>query len=113
MQVRTSHIGGRVHLWGATIENQPGTALRLSRTEISADMFCDSMTVAGKVRVAGARIGGRLHLGQVRLVNPDGVALDAAGLQAAEVVLLPATPNQGIVRLGHARIGLLRDDPAC
>ena len=112
VRARTAHIGGRVQLQETVIDNGTGTALRLSRTDISADVFCDRMTVAGTVKMAGTRIGGQLSLRQARVENPDGVALDARRLQAAEVLLAPGGLVQGTVCLSNARIGVLSDDPA-
>lgn len=113
VRVRTGRIGGRIQLWQAVIDNGTASALRLSRTDIAADVFCNGMRVTGKVRLAGARIGGQLSMRRVRLENPGGIALDAAGLQAAEVYLLPAQPVRGTVCLSNAQIGVLADDPAC
>ncbi len=111
VMVRTSRVGGRVLLQDIRIENPGGTGLRMSRTEVAADVFCGRMTVTGEVKLTGAQIGRHLDLKQVRLINSHGVALDARALQAAEVTLLPAEPIQGTVNLSHARIGILRDDP--
>lgn len=108
----TSHIGGRLHLADALIDNPGGVALRISRTEISADMFCDHLTVIGGMRLARTRIGGHADLRQVTLINPAGIALGAVALQAAEFSLLPAKPIDGTVNFSHAKFGVLRDDPA-
>lgn len=112
VSMRTSHIGGRLRLADARIHNSGGVALRVSRTEISADMFCDRMTLTGGMRLARTRIGGHADLRQVTLINPGGIALGAAALQAAEFSLLPAQPIDGTVNFSHAKFGVLRDDPA-
>jgi uncharacterized protein YjbI with pentapeptide repeats len=113
LTLRTSRVGQRVLLMGAHVENPGGVALRFSRAEIGADIFCDDMTVVGTVKLAGARIGARVSLERVRLSSPAGVAVDARAMQAAHVTLVPAEPIQGSVDLSHARIGVLTDDPAC
>jgi hypothetical protein len=112
--MRTGHIGGRLHLADATIENPGGTALRLSRTEIAADMICDRMAIKGLMRLARTRIGGHAKLEQVTLTDGagTGTALEAEALQAAEFSLLPAVPIDGTVVLSYARLGVLRDNPA-
>jgi hypothetical protein len=110
---RTSRVGQRVLLTGARIERPGATALRFTRAEVGADMFCRDMTVLGEMRLAGARIGGSLSFDQARLVNPAGVAMDARAMHAGQLVLHFAEPVQGTVDLSHARIGVLMDDPAC
>ena len=112
VSMRTGRIDGRLHLTDASIENPGGTALRLSRTEIAADMLCDRMAIKGRVKLARTRIGGHAKLEQVTLTGGGGIALDAEALQAAELSLLPATPIDGTVVLSHARLGVLRDNPA-
>jgi hypothetical protein len=109
---RTSRVGQRVLLTGARIERPGATALRFTRAEVGADMFCRDMTVLGEMRLAGARIGGSLSFDQARLVNPAGVAMDARAMHAGQLVLRFAEPVQGTVDLSHARIGVLMDDPA-
>ena len=84
---------GRLQLADASIDNPGGIALRVSRTEINADMFCDRMTLTGGMRLARTRIGGHADLRQVTLINPGGIALGAVALQAAEFSLLPASPS--------------------
>ncbi|HEY4854427.1 MAG TPA: hypothetical protein VII22_26880 [Streptosporangiaceae bacterium] len=110
---RTAHVGQRVLLTDAHVENPGGMALRFSRAEIAADLFCRRMAVIGMVRLYGARIGGAFELIQVHLVNPADVALDARYVEAGQLALIPDEPIQGTVDLSHARIGLLTDDPAC
>jgi hypothetical protein len=109
---RTSRVGQRVLLTGARVQRPGGTALRFTRAEVGADMFCRDMTVLGEMRLAGARIGGSLSFEQARLVNPADVAMDARAMQAGQLVLHFAEPVQGTVDLSHARIGVLMDDPA-
>jgi hypothetical protein len=111
VSMRTSRISGRLHLTNASIDNPGGNALRLSRTEITADMFCDHMAIQGHVKLSRTRIGGHARLEQVTLSNASGTALDAEALQAAEFSLLPAAPIDGTVVLSHAQVGILRDDP--
>src|ERR1035437_3544281 len=113
LSFRTSRVGQRVLLMGARAENPGGVALRFTRAEVAADMFCDDMTVIGKMRLTGARIGGTLNLERVHLINPADVAVNAQAMQAGQVTLLPAEPLQGTVDLSHARIGVLVDNPAC
>jgi hypothetical protein len=106
--IRTARISGRMTLRGARL-SAPDTALRLSRTEIGADLFCGDMTAEGRVKVTGARIGRQLALDRVRLTHPREVALDARSLTVAELTL--TGPVDGAVQLDHARVGVLRDDP--
>jgi len=112
VRLRTSRVGQRVLLMGARVENPGQIALRFSRAEIGADLFCADMTVIGIMKLAGARIGGTVDLKRARLVNPADVVLDARYLEAGQVALLPDDPIQGTVDFSHARIRLLTDDPA-
>jgi hypothetical protein len=111
LSLRTIRVGRRLLLMDSEMNQPDGIAFRLSRAQVTADVFCDGMTVTGCLRLAGATIGGVVTLKQVRLRNPAGVALDAKGIQAQELVLTPAAEIEGAVDLSHGRIGLLRDDP--
>lgn len=111
--LRTSRVGQRVFLMDSRLANPGGTALRLSRAQVAADVFCDRMTAQGQIRVAGATIGGELSFKEARLRNDTGTALDAAALQAGELSLRLAEPAEGLVDLRHARIRIFRDDPGC
>ena len=111
VSMRTAHVGTRLLLQRAHIENPGGTALRLSGVEVASDVFGDDLTVYGMIRAQGARIGG-INLAGARLFNPGSVALDAEAMQVTRgISLLPAEPIQGSVSLSHARTGVLRDDP--
>jgi hypothetical protein len=111
--LRTIRVGQRVLLQNAQLDNPGGTALRLSRAQVAADVFCDGMDCAGGIRLAGATIGGELSFKGTRIRNAGGIALDAPALEAGELSLLLAEPAQGLVDLHHARIKILRDDPGC
>jgi hypothetical protein len=113
MSLRTIQVGQRIRLQNAQLVNPGGIALRLSRAQVGADVFCDELTTDGGIRVAGATIGGELSFGQARIHNPVGPALEASRLHAAELSLRTAEPVQGLADLQHAQIGILRDDPAC
>jgi hypothetical protein len=106
--VRTARITGRISLVRAELSSSD-TALRLSRTEVGADLFANGMTVQGRVKLTGARIERHLALHGARLVNSHGAALDGRALRAGELSLHGAI--EGAVELQHARIGVLRDDP--
>jgi hypothetical protein len=106
--VRTARISGRISLIRAELSSSD-TALRLSRTEVGADVFCLGLTVEGRVKLTGVRIERHLSLYDVRLVNTHGTALDGRALRAGELTLHGVI--EGAVELQHARIGVLRDDP--
>lgn len=109
--LRTLQIGQRLLLLDSRLANPGGTALRLSRAKVGADVFCDRMTAAGEIRVAGAAIGGELSFKGARIRNGAGPALDAAALEAGELSLGLAEPPEGLVDLRHARVRIFRDDP--
>jgi hypothetical protein len=111
VRVRTARVGQRILLMGAQLASPGGIALRLSRSQVGADVFCDELTANGGIRVAGATIGGELSFRQARIQHPAGAALDAFGLHAAELSLRTAEPVRGLVDLDQAEIGVLRDDP--
>ncbi|MCO5967533.1 translocation/assembly module TamB domain-containing protein [Actinoallomurus soli] len=106
--IRTARISGRMTLADARL-SAPDIALRLSRTEIGADLFCHRMTIEGRVKLTGARIGRELILDRVRFTPPGDVALDARTITVGELTL--TGPVEGAVQLDHARVGVLRDDP--
>jgi len=112
VNLRSVRVGERLLLQRAELRNPSHTACRLSRAQVTSDMFCDGLTVAGRLRLAGAVIGGALTLTHVVLADPGGTALDAENLQAQELVLRPAAPVDGAADLRNAVIGVLRDDAA-
>ncbi len=111
VSLRAVQVGQRLLLTGSRLANPGGTALRLSRGKVAADVFCDRMTSAGRIRVAGAVIGGELSFKGARVRNGTGTALDAASLDAGELSLRLAEPAEGLVDLRHARVRIFRDDP--
>ena len=113
ISLRTIRVGQRVWLMNSRLNNPGGIALRLSRAQVAADVFCDGMTCAGGIRVVGATIGGELSLNDARIGNASGDALDARALNAGELSLRLAEPAEGLVDLHHATIKVVRDDPSC
>jgi hypothetical protein len=113
ISLRTIRVGQRVLLIDSQLSNPGGIALRLSRAQVAADVFCDGMTCAGEIRVAGATIGGELNFKGARIHNAGGDALDALALEVGELSLRLAEPPAGLVDLHHAHIKILRDDPRC
>ena len=111
VSLRTVRVGQRVLLAESQLGNPGEIALRLSRAQVGADVFCDKMTCAGRIRAAGATIGGEFSLKDVQITDADGIALDAAGLESGELSLLLAEPAEGLVDLRHSHIKILRDDP--
>jgi hypothetical protein len=112
MNLPTVQVGVRVVLTDSSFRSPTGTACRLSRAQIAADIYGDGMTAVGSLRLAGTSVGGALTLRRVTLVCPAGLALDAPALAASELILLPAAPIQGGVNLSHGVIGVLRDAPS-
>jgi hypothetical protein len=104
-------VGQRVLLQHAVLANPGQVALRLSRAQVAADVFCNGMTCSGRVRAAGATIGGRLSLDDARISDAVDAALDAPALNAGELSLRFAEAA-GLVDLRHARVRFLRDAPA-
>ncbi|MBO2445690.1 hypothetical protein J4573_01165 [Actinomadura barringtoniae] len=111
IMVRSCRVTNRIVLSGAQVHNPGGTAVRLSRTEVGADLHCDGLNATGTVKLNRTRVGGHVELVDVRLKAPGRYAIEAHGLQAGEVSLLPAELVQGTVLLSHAQIGVLRDLP--
>ena len=111
MNLRNVRVGVRLVLVNSSFNSPTGTACRLSRAQVAADIFCDGLTAIGSLRLAGASVGGEVTLKQVQLSCPSGIALDAPALAASQLILLPAAPVEGTVNLSHAVIGVLRDGP--
>jgi hypothetical protein len=112
VRLRTIRVGHRILLMAARLSNPGGTALRLSRAQVGADVFCGGLTVTGGVRAPGAAISGELDLDGARIRNGQGTALQARSLQANLLSLRFAEPPEGLVDLDHARVRIIRDDPA-
>jgi len=110
--LRTIRVGQRVLLTGSDLVNPLGTACRLSRSNIAADLFCDDMSAAGRIRLAGAAVGGSVYFKNAQIRSPGGLALDAAGLHARELSLRTAEPVEGVVDLSHAQLEIIKDDHA-
>jgi hypothetical protein len=112
VNLRSIRVGERLLLQQAELRNPSQTACRLSRAQVTSDVFCDQMAANGRLRLAGAVVGGAITLQDATLANAAGKALDAASLQAQELILKPAVLIDGEVDLRNATIGMLRDDPA-
>ena len=112
LDLRSITVGERLRLQRARLRNPARTACRLSRAQVTSDMFCDEMTADGGLRLGGAVIGGALTLLGVTLAHAPGQAVDAANLRVRELILKPDGPVDGEVDLRHASVGMLRDDPA-
>lgn len=111
VSLRTSRIGGRLWLIRSELGNPGQVALRLSRSEVGADVFCGDSTIAGTVKLTGARIGSYARFNGVRLSAPGEVAFDAKLLKAATLELTPAEPIDGLVDLRQAKVDQFIDDP--
>ncbi|GAA2580981.1 hypothetical protein SMC26_21105 [Actinomadura fulvescens] len=111
VRIRACRIDNRIMVAGARLRNPGGVALRLSRTEVGADVICIGLTLEGGLRLRRTRIGGHLVLTEIRLSPSGPKAIDAHALQAGELTLRPGEPVQGRLVLSHAQIGVLRDDP--
>lgn len=112
VRMRTIRVGQRILLMAARLANPGETALRLSRAQVGADVFCEGLTVTGGVRAPGAAIGGELDFDGARIRNGQGKALQARSLEANVLTLRFAEPPEGLVELNHARVRIIRDDPA-
>jgi hypothetical protein len=112
VRLRTIRVGQRILLMTARLANPGGTALRLSRAQVGADVFYEGMTATGGVRASGATISGELNFDGARIRNGQGAALEAPSLQANVLTLRLAEPPDGLVLLNHARARIIIDDPA-
>jgi hypothetical protein len=74
-----------VLLVDSQLDNPGEIALRLSRAQVAADVFCDGMSALGGIKVAGATIGGGLSFTGARIRNDAGIALDVSALNAGEL----------------------------
>jgi hypothetical protein len=112
VRLRTIRVGQRILLMAARLANPGDTALRLSRAQVGADVFCEGLTVTGEIRAPGATVGGELDFDGARIRNRPGTALQARSLEANVLSLRFAEPPEGLVELNHARVRIVRDDPA-
>jgi len=112
VNLRSIRLGERLLLVDAELRHTRGTACRLSRAQVTSDIFCDRLSVDGQLRLAGATVGGAITLKEARLASQTGPAIAAENLRAQELHFRPAAPVCGLVDLSDATIGMLRDDPA-
>jgi hypothetical protein len=112
VNLRSIRVGERLLLGGAELRDPFGMACRLSRAQVTADLFCDHMTVDGELKLTGATIGATVALHRSVLSHPAGLAISAGGLRAQEFLLEPDVRVEGGVDFRHATIGVLHDNPA-
>jgi hypothetical protein len=113
INLRSIQVGARIMLVEAELRDRAPhhAACRLSRAQVTADVFCHLMTAEGRLRLFGSVVGGTINLTGATLSNPAGKAVEAENVRAQELVLQASTVDGG-VDLSHAAIGVLRDDPA-
>jgi hypothetical protein len=111
VRIRSAKIVSRILLTGARLVNPGGIALRLSLTEIGADVFLFDAIVDGTLSVRESIVGRRLNLERATLSEPGGIALDGRGLRAGQLIMAPDFTLKGSVELGHARLGRILDSP--
>lgn len=111
VNLRSIRVGERLLLDGAELRDPFGMALRLSRAQVTSDLFCGQMTAAGQVKLTGATIGAKVGFKGALVTHSAGTAIDAGGLRAQEFHLEPAARFEGGVDLRHATLGVLYDDP--
>jgi hypothetical protein len=112
VNLRSIRVGERLLLSGAELHDPFGMACRLSRAQITADLFCGHMTADGQVKLTGATVGAKVGLHRSTFTHPAGSAISAEGLRAQELLLEPDVRVEGGADLRHATIGVLHDDPA-
>ena len=112
VNLRSIRVGERLLLGGAELRDPFGMACRLSRAQVTADLYCSHMTVDGEVKLAGATVGAKVSLHRSVFTHPAGLAIDAEGLRAQEFLLEADVRVEGGVDFRHATIGVLHDDPA-
>lgn len=110
MNLRIIHVGERLLLIGANLSDPRGTACRLTRASVSADLRCSEMRAEGRVKLFGAAVGGTVSFDEARLSNAAGNALEAEHLQAQRLNLMIAAVDGGM-DLSHAAVGVLADSP--
>lgn len=112
VNLQSTRVGERLLLMDAEMRTPSGTgtACRLTRAQVTADLFCDRMIVEGELRLAGTAVGGVIALEGARLLNAAGNALYARSLQALSLRLRPAAIKGG-VDLRYAAVSTLHDDP--
>ena len=112
INLRSIRVGERLLLGGAELRDPFGMACRLSRAQITADLFCSHMAVDGEVKLTGANVGAKVGLHRSVFTHPAGLAIDAGGLRAQEFLLEPDVRVEGGLDFRHATIEVLHDDPA-
>jgi hypothetical protein len=111
VNLRSVRVGERLVLDEAELRDPFGVACRLSRAQVTADLF-GVLTADGQVKLTGATVGAKASFRGSSITCDWGAAIQAEGLQARELIVGPDVRAEGGIDLRHATIGVLRDDPA-
>jgi hypothetical protein len=79
--------------------------LQADRLEARGGLSICGGTVAGEIRLRGARIGGNIEADGAKIASPDGFAVDADGLEARGGILLRGADVRGGINLSGVRLG--------
>ena len=112
VNLRSIRVGERLLLDGAELRDPLGMACRLSRAQVTADLFCDHTIADGQLKLTGATIGAKVRLRRSVFSHPADTAIHAGGLRAQEFLLAADVRVEGGLDLTYATIGVLHDDPA-
>jgi hypothetical protein len=74
-------------LGGAELRDPFGMARRLSRAQVTADLFCSHMTADGEVKLTGATVGAKVGLHKSVFTHVADLAIDAGGQRAQGFLL--------------------------
>jgi hypothetical protein len=87
VNLRSIRVGERLLLDKAELRDPFGMACRLSRAQVTADLFCDRTTADGQMKLTGATVGAKVRLRESVFTHPVGTAVHAGGLRAQEFLL--------------------------
>jgi uncharacterized protein YjbI with pentapeptide repeats len=99
------HIGGRLDLTGAKLDNPGGIALNLNGADIAGNTFLGGLESTGEVRATGAHVDGSLLLTGAKLKNPGWYALALDGAEISRGAQLSHLEAVGGVRALDVHIG--------
>ncbi|MFI1579293.1 oxidoreductase [Embleya sp. NPDC020630] len=105
-------FGGRVTLYGASVERPGKVAMDLGRITVEHSLHLSAgFAATGSIRLNDARLGGGLVLGRAVICANPGEELTMSRVVAQDLHMRPVRPPRGRIVLTDATFGTLTDAP--
>ena len=110
VSLAVARVGGVLHCFGATFNNERGRALTADQIVVGASMSLTEVSATGEVRLGGAHIGGNLNCDRAIVRNNGGLALDLRGATISRAATFRPTEIDGGLDLRYAQVGEWSDN---